>query len=164
MNLNRYPRSRRNGAQHGSASVEMALIAPVLFLMLMAVFEFSIVFFTSLTMQYAVREGSRYAITGQSDRDPAASNHQRYLAIIQAIKDNSVGMYNSVNPVISVNNTTYATANSYSATMFGGPDDVVVIRLDCSWTIVTPIVGALFQGGKLNFSVATTMRNESYQP
>lgn len=158
MNVTRILRRRQNG----SAAVEMALIAPVLFLLLMAVFEFSIVFFTSLTMQYAVREGSRYAITGRNDRDPAESNRQRYLAIIQSIKDNSVGMYDAVTPVISVNNTTYATANAYSATMFGGPDDVVVIRLDCSWTMVTPIVGALFPGGKFKFSVATTMRNESY--
>lgn len=159
MNVSRFPRAR----QKGSAAVEMAFIAPVLFLLLMAVFEFSIIFFTSLTMQYAVREGSRYAITGQSDRDPAASNRQRYLAIIQSIKDNSVGMYDSVNPVITVNNTTYATANAYSATMFGGPDDVVVIRLDCSWRIVTPMIGAMFPNGTLKFSVATTMRNETYQ-
>lgn len=150
--------------QGGSASVEMALIAPVLFLLMMALIEFSIVFFTSLTMQYAVREGSRYAITGRTDRDPAESNRQRYLAVIQSIKDNSAGLYNSVNPVISVNGTTYATANAYSATMFGGPDDIVVIRLDCSWALVTPIIGALFPNGKLTFSVATTMRNESYTP
>lgn len=164
MNVTRFSRAARRGRQHGSAAVEMALIAPVLFLLLMAVFEFSIVFFTSLTMQYAVREGSRFAITGQSQLSGDASVSQRYQAIIQSIKNNSVGMYDSVNPVISVNNTTYATPNAYTANMFGGPGDVVVIRLDCSWTIVTPLVGALFPGGKLKFSVATTMRNETYTP
>ena len=54
-------------------------------------------FWVNLTMQYAVREGARYSITGQSGLDPATLNKQRYLAVIQRIKDSSMGLY----PVVS---------------------------------------------------------------
>lgn len=150
------------GRQRGSAVVEMALIAPVAILLLIGIIEFSMVFFATLTMQYAVREGVRYGITGRTDLDPATSNQQRYLAVVQAIKDNSMGFYDKVTPVISVNGTTYASSSAYSATMFGGPDDIVVLRLDCTWALSTPLISAFFSGGKYKFAVAATMRNESY--
>ena len=43
--------------------------------------------------------------------------------VIQQIKNNSMGMYDSVNPVISVNSTSYASSSAYSATMFGSAGD-----------------------------------------
>lgn len=158
MTVPRFMRRR----QGGSAAVEMAIIAPIALLLMLAIIEFSLIFFVTLSMQYAVREGARYAITGRVDKDPATANQQRYLAVVQAIKNSSMGMYASVNPVISVNGTTYATANAYSASMFGGPDDIVVLRLDCTWPLATPVIAAFFTGGKYKFAVAATMQNESY--
>jgi Flp pilus assembly protein TadG len=158
MNLQRYRRR-----QHGSAAVEMAFIAPVLLLLMMGIIEFSLVFFSTLTMQYAVREGARYAITGRADRDPATANQQRYLAILQIIKENSIGIDGTVNPVVSVNGKSYASSSAYSANMFGGPGDIVVLRLDCVWPISTPLISAFFPGGKYAFAVAATMQNESYE-
>lgn len=152
--------SRRR--QGGSAAVEMALIAPVVMLLVFAILEFSLLFFTTLSMQYAVREGARYGVTGRVDKDPATANQQRYLAVVQTIKDSSAGMYNTVSPVITVNGTTYANTNAYSNTMFGGPGDIVVIRLDCSWKLATPLIGAFFKNGVFTFSVAATMKNEAY--
>jgi Flp pilus assembly protein TadG len=148
--------------QRGSAVVEMAIIAPIAFLLLIGVIEYSIIFYTTLTMQYAVREGARYAITGRTDKDPATSNQQRYLAVVQAIKTNSMGMYDSVAPVISVNNTTYASSSAYSANMFGSAGDIVVLRLDCTWKLATPLVAAFFPNGEYKFTVAATMQNESF--
>lgn len=148
--------------QGGSAVVEMAIIAPIAFLLLIGVIEFSLIFYTTLAMQYAVREGARYAITGRTDADPATSNQQRYLAVIQQIKTYSMGMYDSVKPVISVNNTSYATSSAYSATMFGAAGDIVVIRLDCTWKLATPIVAAFFPNGEYKFTVAATMQNEAF--
>lgn len=148
--------------QRGSAVVEMAIIAPIAFLLLIGVIEYSLIFYTTLAMQYAVREGARYAITGRTDMDPATSNQQRYLAVIQQIRNNSMGMYDSVSPVISVNNTTYASSSAYSATMFGSAGDIVVLRLDCTWKLATPLIAALFPNGQYKFSVAATMQNEAF--
>lgn len=43
----------------------MAIAAPV-FLLVVAIIEFSTVFLATLTLQHAVHEGSRFAITGDS--------------------------------------------------------------------------------------------------
>lgn len=156
MNLQRYRRR-----QDGSAAVEMAFIAPVVLLLMMGIIEFSLVFFSTLTMQYAVREGARYAVTGRTDRDPATSNQLRYRAVVKTMTDSSMGIFTTVNPVVSVNGKTYASS-AYSADMFGGPGDIVVLRLDCVWPISTPLISAFFPGGKYTFAVAATMQNESY--
>jgi Flp pilus assembly protein TadG len=154
------PVSRR--AQGGSSLVELALVLPLFLLLMIGIIEMSIVFFTTLTMQYAVREGARYAVTGQSNLDPNKANPQRYLAVIQKIKDSSMGLYDSVSPVIVVNNTSYSTASSYNANMFGSPGQIIVLQLNCTWELATPLLAQFFSGGKYNFTVAATMLNESY--
>lgn len=148
--------------QRGATVVEMALITPVLLLLMIGVIELSFMLFANLTMQYAVREGSRYAVTGQTDADPNTSNQQRYLAVIQKIKDSSSGVYAKVAPVISTNNVTYTNSSSYNAAMFGAAGDIVVIKLDCYWTLATPLLKPFFTNGKYHFVVATTMLNEGF--
>jgi len=140
----------------------MALILPIFLLLMIGVIEMSIVFFTTLTMQYAVREGARYAVTGQSNLDPNKANPQRYLAVIQQIKNSSMGLYDSVSPVIVVNNTTYAAATSYNANMFGSPGQIIVLQMNCTWELATPLLAQFFSDGKYHFTVAATMLNESY--
>lgn len=155
------PRRRRRPCgglhQRGTTIVEFAIIAPVFLLLMIGVIELSMVYFANLTMQHAVREGARYAVTGQNNLDPNASNQQRYQAVIQKIKDSSMGMYDKVAPVISVNNVSGSNSG-----MFGNPGDIVVISLDCNWPLVTPMMAAFFTSGKAHFVVAATMRNESF--
>jgi Flp pilus assembly protein TadG len=147
--------------QSGATLVEMAIIAPVLLLILLSLIELSLMFFATLTMQYAVREGARYAITGQSNLDPSTSSQQRYAAVIASIQNNSLGMYARLTPVISVNGTSYAST-SYSNGMFGAAGSIIVLQLDCYWPVSTPFLSVLFTNGSYHFSVATTMRNEYF--
>jgi Flp pilus assembly protein TadG len=143
--------------QCGSTLVEFAIIAPVFLLLMIGIIELSMAYFANLTMQHAVREGARYAVTGNNDLDPASNNQQRYQAVIQKMKDSSMGMYDKVNPVITVNGV-----SGTSAGMFGNSGDIVVISVACSWTYATPMMAAFFQDGKSRFVVAATMRNESF--
>lgn len=146
--------------QSGATLVEMALIAPVFLLVLVAIIELSMMFFATLTMQYAVREGARFAITGRNS-ESATGNQQRYANIIAKIKDNSLGMYERTDPQISVNGTKYSTT-SFSNGMFGAPGDIVVIQLDCGWPVTTPLLSSFFTKGVYQFTVAATMRNEIF--
>jgi Flp pilus assembly protein TadG len=148
--------------QTGATLVEMAILAPVFLLVLMALVEFGLAFFVTLTMQYAVREGTRYAVTGQSNLDPNTASQQRYAAVIQKIRDSSLGMYDKLAPAISVNGTGYKPA-AYGNAMFGGAGTIVVLRIDCSWTVTTPLVSSFFTDGKYRFAVEATMRNEFFQ-
>lgn len=151
-----YPRR-----QSGATIVEMAIVAPVFLLILLALVEFSMMFFATLTMQYAVREGARYAITGQSNLDPGTGTQQRYSAVIASIKDSSLGMYDKLAPVISVNGKSYAS-NAYTSGMFGAAGSIIVLQLDCDWVVTTPLLSSFFKDGKYHFAVAATMRNEYF--
>ena len=154
-------KNQRYHRQSGATIVEMAIIAPVFLLILLSLIELSMMFFATLTMQYAVREGARYAVTGQSNLDPATSNQQRYNAIIADISNNSLGMYAKLAPVISVNGTSYSSS-TYSNGMFGAAGAIIVLQLDCYWVVTTPFLSGLFTNGKYHFAVAATMRNEYF--
>lgn len=157
--------------QQGATLIEFALIAPMLFFLLFIIIELGVMFWVNLTMQYAVREGARYSITGQSGLDPATLNKQRYLAVIQRIKDSSMGLYTLVSPVIVINSVTKAPSD-YDNSLFGASGATVVLQLDCTWPVVTPawrlmaLLNPTVQSnlpGQYAFSVAATMRNESFQ-
>lgn len=139
----------------------MAIVAPVVLLVLLSLLELSIIFFSTLTMQYAVREGARYAVTGQNNLDPAAANQQRYAAVVQKIRSNSMGFYDKLNTTISVNGIKYAST-SYSNAMFGSAGSIIVLTLDCDWKVTTPLMSAFVTDGKYHFSVSTVMRNEAF--
>jgi len=119
----------RHWRQRGVALVEFALVAPVLFLLLMAVMDLSMMMWVNLSMQHAVREGGRYALTGRSDGDSSGS---RSTQVLNLIRQGSMGYYDRVKPklTISVNGvaSTYNFGSSGSRNMFGksGADDASV--------------------------------------
>ncbi|KAE8758673.1 pilus assembly protein [Paraburkholderia madseniana] len=155
----RIVRRSRKG-QNGSTVVEFAIVAPLLFFVICMIIDLGLMFWVNLTMQYAVHEGARYAVTGQSNLDPNAASQQRYLAVIQDIEDASMGLYTLVNPAISV--TVNGVPAAYGANMFGGPGDLIVLQLNCAWPLLTPLIKPFFTGGQYSFTVAATMRNEGY--
>jgi len=146
--------------QSGATLVEMAIIAPVFILVLVAIIELSMMFFATLTMQYAVREGARFAITGRAN-ETGTGTQQRFATVIAKIRDNSLGMYERMNCAVSVNGKSYA-ATSYSNAMFGGAGEMVVLQLDCAWPVTTPLLSQFFTNGQNRFAVGATMRNEYF--
>jgi Flp pilus assembly protein TadG len=151
-------RSRRG--QRGATAVEFAIIAPLLIFVICMIIDLGLLFWVTLTMQYAVHEGARYAVTGQSNLDPDSADPQRYLAVIQDIQDASMGLYTLVNPSISV--TVNGVPSTYGSNMFGGPGDLIVLQLNCTWPLLTPLLKPFFLNGLYAFSVAATMRNEGF--
>ncbi len=152
---------RRKGSEGGAAVVEFALIVPLLLLLLMAIIELGALFWVNMTMQHAVREGARYAITGRVDLDPDEDEDTVKLrpeAVEEKIKLSSLGLYGSVAvPPIQVTDP-----DGNELTGFGGPGETVVIRLQCSWQLLTPLVRPFFDGGTYDFTVSSTMRNENF--
>ena len=151
---------KRLQRQSGATLVEMAIIAPVFMLVLVGIIELSMMFFATLTMQYAVREGARFAITGRAN-EGGTSPQQRYITIINNMRENSLGMYERLNCAVSVNGKTYASTG-YSNAMFGGAGEMVALQLDCAWPVTTPLLAAFFPDGKNSFAVGATMRNEYF--
>jgi Flp pilus assembly protein TadG len=52
--------------EEGASAVEMALLAPLLFMLLFGIIGFGLAFLQVQSIRTAVREGGRYAATGQS--------------------------------------------------------------------------------------------------
>jgi Flp pilus assembly protein TadG len=82
-------RSRRSG-QRGAEMVELGFVVIPLFGMTFMLLDVSMVIFLRSTFQHAVREGVRYAITGQNTTGPCQDD-----SIKAVVKQNAAGFLNS---------------------------------------------------------------------
>ena len=179
-----------NRNEKGSSALEFALVAVLFFAMLFSIVEYALMSYINLTMQHAVREGTRYAVTGQKlpgswdpNQDPRYLFDDRFRAMVAKIKDQSMGFFDRVlNPdgdivVENVSGTdikspfewdfngdgdTDDPGEKWNAYVPGDPGEIIVIRLHCTWPVITPLLRPFFSGGEYNFTVASTMRNEKF--
>ncbi|MEY3488404.1 MAG: hypothetical protein RL075_2409 [Pseudomonadota bacterium] len=149
----------------GAATVEFALTLMVLLFFIMAIVDFSYLFFVNLTIQHAVRDGARYAATGQSNLDPTpqGSAQDRCDAAIARIKTASMGFFDQAGAVVvfktvnSDGSITPVPANSCAAA-----NQIIVITLNCQLPLITPLIQPFFPDGKYIFSASSTMKNEAF--
>ena len=144
-------------ATSGNALTEFALIFPLFVLMLCAVVDFSRLFYTQTTLQNAVRQGGRYASTGNHQPDPQHSGQT--LSRIDSIKlvtqQAAIGL-STTNVQVSS-----AVGGSGSA---GGPGDTVTVSLTSNVQLLTPIIGSFFTNGVYTFTVKASYQNEPFPP
>jgi Flp pilus assembly protein TadG len=148
----------------GQTTVEFALAVLVLFTFVFAFIDFGVMFYVNLTMQHAVREGVRQAITGNS------TGGDRRSLLISTIRNYSNGLYDKnrnpqKDPVVSVITPSAATYANYTGTRVndtGRPDDIITVSLTYSWPLLTPILKPLFSDGAYTFTVGATMKNEPW--
>ncbi len=110
--------------ERGQDLVEFALIFPILFLILMGIFDMGRAIYYSSALHSAAREGARYASIYPTDN----------AGIQAAAEYMAVGISPSdliVTPAI----------------VRGGPYDVVNVVVTYNMPIVTPLIGAFFGGG-----------------
>jgi Flp pilus assembly protein TadG len=151
----------------GVAAVEFALVCIVFFTVLLSIIDWSYLLWVNLTMQHAVREGARLAVTGRVDVDPNPdpSKRTRYNAAIAQMADQSMGLWSEVSPSVSVKTINSAgVAVALPASNLGSGGDIIVISVDCYVTPLTPFIAAFFasSNGKFHFTVSTTMKNEQF--
>lgn len=144
--------------QQGITSVEFAITSAVFFLFLFMVMDFAIYGFVKLTMQHAVREGARYAVTGQVNLDPD-DDGDRKRAVIQKIKNNSLGLFDKVMDESDIKVT---DSNGTLLSGFGDAKQSIVVTLNCKWPILNPFAQAILSTNHYSFSVGTSMRNEYF--
>lgn len=150
----------------GVATVEFALAAVLFFTVVFAIVDFSYLFFVNLTMQHAVREGARYAVTGRADLDPSpeGSAKDRCDAAISEIRNQSMGFYDNVSPIVAFYTIvgdpptpTPVPGNSCAAA-----GQIIIITVKCTLPLLTPFLKPFFTDGNYVFSVSTTMKNEAF--
>jgi len=147
----------------GATSVEFALTSMIFLLSFLAVFDFSYLFLVNLTLQHAVREGARYAVTGQFDPATPGSAQDRCDAAIEQIKEQSMGFFEKAASVVI-----FKTVNSdgsitpVPANSCGAANQIIVITVNCQLPLISPFMRVFFTDGKYVFSVSSTMKNEAF--
>ena len=144
--------------QKGTTCVEFAIVSTLFFLLLFSMMDFALYGFVNLTMQHAVREGARYAITGRADLDPEDESN-RTAAIKAKIRSSSFGV---VERVVDIDDIRVTNSNGQPVSGFGAPGEAIVIRLDCSWPSLNPFIAPNLTNGAYSFSVSAAMTNEAF--
>src|ERR1700761_3239598 len=82
----------------GQSLAEAAISLSLLLMLAMATMDFGYLFYTKLTLQNAVRQADRYAVTGQCiSGSDGTCTQTRYNSIVATLQDNSLGLLNSGN-------------------------------------------------------------------
>src|SRR5271165_6123926 len=148
---------RKAASARGSSIIEFAVVVPAFFLLLFALLDFSRLFYVQLTLQNAVRQAGRYAITGNHIADPnhPGQNLSRVNFIIQVAQNAAQGLDVSAIQVSSLN------GGQGSA---GGPGDTVTISLTTKLKLMTGLVAQFFKHDTYTFTVSVSFKNESFPP
>jgi Flp pilus assembly protein TadG len=144
----------------GQTLVEMAISLSLLLLLVMGTTDFGYLFSTKVTLQNAVRQGGRYAITGQCITGSGGScSLTRYNSIMQTVQDAALGRLNSSQ--ISITCQDYGGGCPNGA---GGPGDLVTITVTYPYHFMTGLIGAFFPGQSYTITVSSSFKNEIFAP
>ena len=149
--------ARVRDSNRGTTMVEFALVLPMFVLLLFAVADFARLFYVEMTLQNAVREAGRYAITGNHQPDP--NHHGQNLSRVQSIR--YVAQQDAMGLDVSNLQIVSAVGGKGSA---GGPGDTVTISLTTNLHLVTPVIAQFFTNGVYTLTVSVAFRNEPFPP
>jgi len=141
---------RRLRGNRGSTVLELALAIPIVMVLFMGIFEFGRLFYARVTMQHAVAEAARFAVTGGTLDDDLGNPLTRAESIVKVIQRQAVALD------IDVDNLVIDPADG------GGPSQVVTVSGLFSYDFVTPGIQSVFPSGEYVFTVATSLKNEPF--
>src|SRR5271157_3522972 len=151
-------------ADSGQTLVEFALAASIFLMLLFAVIDFGYFFYVKVTLQNAVRQAGRYAITGTCTAGTNCfvnGSGDRYNSIVQVALNYSFNRITAANvtitclppPIGQVGGCGYGGGA-------GGPGDTVMITATYTWNPITALISKFFMNGTYMFSVSSTFKNE----
>jgi Flp pilus assembly protein TadG len=139
----------------GQTLLEFALVAPLFFILVCGLMDFGHLLYLQMTLQDAVQQAGRYAVTGNHQPNPnnPGQNLSRVNSIIQIAEQAAPG--------VNVSNISISSKHG-GAGSAGGPGDIVTISLSTSMPLITPFVAKFFTGGAYSFTVSVTFMNETF--
>ena len=151
----------------GQVLVEFALTASIFLFLILSIMDFGILFSTKLTLQNAVRQAGRYAITGQCITGSNGNcTSTRFNSIVQTLQTASLGTLNSSNCTGSnaICKITCTNDGGGCPNQAGGPGDIVTITVTYPYSLITAPVSRLFPGGAYMITVSAAFTNEPFPP
>jgi Flp pilus assembly protein TadG len=167
----------RSRGRSGSAAVEFAIIAPVLFLFLFGIIETGVIYFAGTALQNATDDAARMVRTGEASAFTVAqfkaqvcSEMSGFVSTAQCTSNLQVDVeqYASFSgatypTVTNANGSLNTAAMSYPGAL--APCEVVLVRAFYPWSIMTPLMQPLLQNmpnGQYLLSAAAAFRSEPY--
>jgi Flp pilus assembly protein TadG len=130
-------------SQRGTALVEFALVSMVFVLLIFGIIDFGRLFQSWVTVQYAAREGARYAITGQIDCTGITNN--RVACITQKAQAATAGLYGAPdNVTVKVRSWAYPNyADPAQQNSPGNACDEIEVEVDYDHHMITPLISSI---------------------
>ena len=167
-------RRKSSGAGHfrrderGTTAIEFAFVAPVRFFALLSLVEMGMLGMMMMSVDAAVLDAARRIRTG---RDDAASSAQAFEdqvcsnigSALQSCRDRLV---------ISVNRfDRFADANAVAAAPpllklpSGGAGDIIIVKANYTWPLLTPLLATLEHDGPTNVIIPAraAFKNEPFE-
>ena len=161
-------------AREGSAAIEFAVVALPFFTLLFGVFETTMVFFVSSTLENGMNEAARLIRTGNAQvSDMSAGEFRaRICSEVQALMDCGERLVIDVRAFDGFGDVEFTeTINGDGELAFtpqydtGGPGDVVLVRTFYVWDVMTPMFSnnlSNMKNGQRLISSSSVFRNEPY--
>jgi len=146
--MSRTQRVRGHGrGSRGQSLTEFALVLPLFFILLFGILDIGRLYNTWLTLQHALREAGRFAVTGRS-----MTGSTREASIITVAQQASGGILTDVQ----------ITSQSGGSGSAGTAGDTVTISVAYDLKLITPIIGQFFSNGVYRINASTTFKNEPF--
>lgn len=138
--------------RRGAALVEAAFALPILLILVVGIIEFGRFIHTKVTLDNAVREGARFASTGQQVADP--DDPEARLARGDGIRQRVVAYASTLRlPAGSVRLTPESG---------GGPGEWVTVEVDYPFQFTVPLLTALVNDPVIVLHARSKILNEPF--
>jgi Flp pilus assembly protein TadG len=125
---------------------------PLVLFLVFGVFEFGRFYYTRLTLQHAVAEAARFAVTGNVLPDSLGNPMTRAASIRRVIAASAQTLDVNLDRI------------QLSPEDGGGPGDVVRVSAVFTFRFVAPGYAQFARDGSVEIHVSTAMKNESFTP
>jgi Flp pilus assembly protein TadG len=167
-------RLRAHGTS-GSAAIEFAMIAPVLFLFIFGTIETGVIFFAQSMLQNATSDTARQIRTGQLSGALSATQIRTNVCgeVDGLIKDCATGLMVDLRAFTSFTGASYPSVSNAdgsintNALKVQATSDcaIVLLRTFYAWNIMTPLMRPFLETGSTGASILTStaaFRTEPY--
>jgi len=155
--------------ESGSAAIEFAIIAPVLFFALLSLIEIGVLGMLTSGLDNAVIDASRRIRTGRDDAASSASAFEdqvceRLGGAVTSCRDRLVVSVQK----FSAFSTAGAAAEAQPEGQFdkGGPSDIILVKANYKWPLITPFLAAAYnRDGPIDVTVTSRVafKNEPFE-
>jgi Flp pilus assembly protein TadG len=150
---------RRFWSRRAQSLVESALVIPLFFLLVFAILDLGRLYFVQVTLQHAMRQAGRFAVTGNRLTDPSTGNNLSRVDSIIVVAKRAAGLEITN---IQIGSLLGGSAGPGRA---GGPGDTVTIALTTDLKLITSMIGRYFGASNTyTFIVAPSFATSALPP